>query len=89
MHARAAKPGTNVPLVVNVHGAAVRAWAKRLADRVNRKPAKVGLVLRHGRPYIGAARVRPHGSTSRSSCSASSTRSTTTPACRCGVTTHS
>jgi len=53
MHARAAKPGSNVPLVVNVHGAAIRAWAKRLADRVNRKPAKVGLVLRHGKPYIG------------------------------------
>jgi lipoprotein-anchoring transpeptidase ErfK/SrfK len=53
LHARSAKSGTNVPLVVNVHGADVRAWAKRLAERVNRKPAKVGLVLRHGKPYIG------------------------------------
>jgi lipoprotein-anchoring transpeptidase ErfK/SrfK len=52
-HARAATPGTKLPLVVNVHGAAVRAWAKKVADRVNRKPAKVGLVLRHGKPYIG------------------------------------
>ena len=50
--ARAAKPGAKLPLVVSVHGAAVRAWAKRLADRVNREPAKVGLVLLHGKPYI-------------------------------------
>ena len=31
-HARSAKPGTSLPLVVNVHGVAVRAWAKKLAD---------------------------------------------------------
>jgi lipoprotein-anchoring transpeptidase ErfK/SrfK len=52
-HARSAKPGTKLPLVVNVHGAAVRAWAKRVADRVDRKPAKVGLVLLHGKPFVG------------------------------------
>jgi lipoprotein-anchoring transpeptidase ErfK/SrfK len=52
-HARAAKPGTSLPLVVSVRGAAVRAWAKKVAARTDRKPAKVGLVLRDGKPYIG------------------------------------
>jgi len=52
-HARSAKPGTKLPLVVNVHGAAVRAWARKLADRVNRVPSKSGLGLRHGKPYVG------------------------------------
>jgi lipoprotein-anchoring transpeptidase ErfK/SrfK len=51
--ARAAKPGTALPLVVSVRGAAVRAWAKKVAARVDRKPARVGLVLREGKPYVG------------------------------------
>src|SRR5262245_18192355 len=41
-HARSAKPGTKLPLVVNVHGGAVRAWARKVADRVDRAPAKNG-----------------------------------------------
>jgi lipoprotein-anchoring transpeptidase ErfK/SrfK len=52
-HAKAAKQGAKLPLVVAVRGAAVRAWAKKVAARVDRSPAKVGLVLRHGVPYIG------------------------------------
>jgi lipoprotein-anchoring transpeptidase ErfK/SrfK len=52
-HARTAGPGTKLPLVVSVRGAAVRAWAKKVAARADRKPAKIGLVLRHGVPYIG------------------------------------
>jgi lipoprotein-anchoring transpeptidase ErfK/SrfK len=51
-HARAAGAGTSVPLVVSVKGAAVRAWAKTLAQRINRNPAEVGLTLRDGKPYI-------------------------------------
>ncbi len=51
-HARSAKPGTSLPLVVAVKGAAVRAWAKRLASRIDRRPAKDGLTLRDGRPYV-------------------------------------
>jgi lipoprotein-anchoring transpeptidase ErfK/SrfK len=50
--ARHAKPGTKLPLVVSVRGAAVRAWAKRLAARVDRVPARNGLGLRDGRPFI-------------------------------------
>ncbi len=50
--ARSAKPGTGVPLVVAVKGAAVRTWAQKLAKRVNRQPAEVGVTLREGRPYI-------------------------------------
>jgi lipoprotein-anchoring transpeptidase ErfK/SrfK len=52
-HARSARPGTKLPLVVAVRGAAVRAWATRVAQHVNRNPAKVGLVLRGGKPYVG------------------------------------
>jgi lipoprotein-anchoring transpeptidase ErfK/SrfK len=50
--ARSAKPGTGVPLVVAVKGAAVRTWAQTLAKRVNRDPAEVGVTLRDGRPYV-------------------------------------
>jgi lipoprotein-anchoring transpeptidase ErfK/SrfK len=52
-HARASKPGTSVPLVVSVHGDAVRALARKLAARLDRSPARVGLVLRNGKPYVG------------------------------------
>ena len=51
-HARSAKSGTSVPLVVSVKGAAVRAWAQKLAKRINREPAEVGLTLRDGKPFI-------------------------------------
>ena len=52
--ARTAQAGTNVALVVSVRGKAVRAWAKKVGKRMNRRPARVGLVLRDGRPYVGA-----------------------------------
>jgi lipoprotein-anchoring transpeptidase ErfK/SrfK len=51
--ARVATAGTNVPLVVSVRGKAVRAWAKKVAKRMDRRPARVGLVLRDGKPYVG------------------------------------
>jgi lipoprotein-anchoring transpeptidase ErfK/SrfK len=51
-HARSAKPGTRLPLVVSVKGTAVRAWARKLARRIDRRPARIGVTLRHGRPYI-------------------------------------
>jgi lipoprotein-anchoring transpeptidase ErfK/SrfK len=53
--ARSAKPGTSLPLVVAVKGSAVRTWARTLANRVDRRPAAVGLTLRNGRPYISPA----------------------------------
>jgi lipoprotein-anchoring transpeptidase ErfK/SrfK len=50
--ARSAKPGTRIPLVVAVRGAAVRAWATRLANRVDRRPANEAIKLRDGRPWV-------------------------------------
>ena len=51
--ARASQPGAQVPLIVSVHGKDVRAWAKKVAKRMDRRPARVGLVLREGKPYVG------------------------------------
>jgi lipoprotein-anchoring transpeptidase ErfK/SrfK len=50
--ARGAAPGTNVSLVVNPKGAAIRAWAKKVARRYDRAPAKTSLRLIDGRPYV-------------------------------------
>jgi lipoprotein-anchoring transpeptidase ErfK/SrfK len=50
--ARAAKPGTNVPLVVSVRGAEVRAWAAKLATRLDREAAKEAIQLRDGKPWV-------------------------------------
>jgi lipoprotein-anchoring transpeptidase ErfK/SrfK len=50
--ARAAKPGTSIPLVVSVRGSAVRAWAKKIARRIDRRPATEAVKLRDGRPWI-------------------------------------
>jgi lipoprotein-anchoring transpeptidase ErfK/SrfK len=58
--ARAAKPGTSVPLFVSVHGAAVRAWAKRLAQRIDRRPADDALKLRDGKPFIAPRALGRH-----------------------------
>jgi lipoprotein-anchoring transpeptidase ErfK/SrfK len=49
---RAAKPGTSLPLAVTVKGAAVRAWAAKLAKRLDRRPTDARLRLREGRPVI-------------------------------------
>jgi lipoprotein-anchoring transpeptidase ErfK/SrfK len=50
--ARAARPGARVPLVVSVRGTAVRAWATKLAKRIDRRPANDAVRLRDGRPWI-------------------------------------
>jgi lipoprotein-anchoring transpeptidase ErfK/SrfK len=54
-HAQVAPPGTNIQLVVSVHGAAVRAYVTKLAKRFDTK-AKLGqLSLRLGNPVITKA----------------------------------
>jgi lipoprotein-anchoring transpeptidase ErfK/SrfK len=50
--AKAAASGTNVHLVVSVHGAAVRAAVAKLARRVDRRPLATQVQLRNGRPYV-------------------------------------
>jgi L,D-transpeptidase catalytic domain/Putative peptidoglycan binding domain len=50
--ARAASPGTAVPLVVTVDGKLVRAYVAGLAARFNRLPVDSVLSLRHFRPWI-------------------------------------
>ncbi|HEY7537905.1 MAG TPA: L,D-transpeptidase family protein [Gaiellaceae bacterium] len=50
--ARDAEAGTRIPLVVSVKGAAVRAWAARLAKRIDRRPGKTAVRLEDGRPWI-------------------------------------
>ena len=47
-------PGVNVPLVVSVHGSAVRALVDRIAQQVEHRAAKgdLALQLRNGKPYI-------------------------------------
>jgi lipoprotein-anchoring transpeptidase ErfK/SrfK len=50
--ARSAKPGTRIALVVSVRGSAVRAWATKLAKRIDRQPVKDAVKLRDGRPWI-------------------------------------
>ena len=51
-----AKPGTDVGLVVSVHGAPVRAVVDRLAKRFDRKSVSASLTLKDGKPYISADR---------------------------------
>ena len=55
--ARAAAPGTALPLGVTVDRDAVRAFVARLARRFDRKPVDARLALRRLRPWI--ARERP------------------------------
>jgi lipoprotein-anchoring transpeptidase ErfK/SrfK len=59
-HARSAAPGTRIPLIVAVRGAAVRAWAKKLSARIDRLPAENALTLRDGRPYIAPRALGRH-----------------------------
>ncbi len=51
-HARSAKSGTNVKLVVSVHGAAVRDAVAALGRRFDRKPRSASLAFVAGRPRI-------------------------------------
>ena len=51
-HAKAAAPGTNVQLVVSVHGDAVRAYVAKLAKRFHRTAKGEALSLKLGNPHI-------------------------------------
>jgi lipoprotein-anchoring transpeptidase ErfK/SrfK len=55
--AHAASPGTNVKLVVSVHGAAVRAYVAGLAKRFDRKGVPARLTLLAGAPRISGDRA--------------------------------
>jgi lipoprotein-anchoring transpeptidase ErfK/SrfK len=56
-HARSASPGTNVTLVVSVHGSALRAYVAKLARRFDRKGTPARLTLHAGAPLITEDRV--------------------------------
>ncbi len=50
--ARVATPPANVQLVVSVHGAAVRAWANRLAKQYARAPVNGSLSFKGAKPVV-------------------------------------
>jgi lipoprotein-anchoring transpeptidase ErfK/SrfK len=51
-HARAASAGTNIHLVVSVHGAVVRQAVASLSKRFDRKARNAALAMKNGRPFI-------------------------------------
>jgi lipoprotein-anchoring transpeptidase ErfK/SrfK len=55
--ARSAAPGTNVPLVVSVHGAQLRAWIRMAEKRFDRTSSDASLIFRNARPVIHHERV--------------------------------
>jgi len=55
--ARIAAPGTNVRLVVSVHGAQLRSWIRTLEKRFDRSPADATLIFRHAKPVIHGERL--------------------------------
>jgi len=55
--ARISKAGTNVPVVVTVHGAPVRAWVAAVHKRYRRNAVDATLTLRDGQPFITEDRV--------------------------------
>ena len=64
-HARSAKPGTKIPLGVNVDGGAVRELVASLGKSFDREPIDSKLLLRDLEPYITEGRAgedpRPQG----------------------------
>jgi lipoprotein-anchoring transpeptidase ErfK/SrfK len=54
-HAKSAAPGTNIPLVVSVHGDALRAYVAQLAKRFDTKATVEQLSLKGGNPSIKPA----------------------------------
>jgi lipoprotein-anchoring transpeptidase ErfK/SrfK len=50
--ARIASAGTNVDLVVAVHGASLRSWVAGLGKRFQRAPVDATLKLRNGKPFL-------------------------------------
>jgi lipoprotein-anchoring transpeptidase ErfK/SrfK len=55
--ARIAAPGTNVPLVVSVHGAQLRAWIRKVEKRFDRSSSNATLTFRNAKPVIHGERV--------------------------------
>jgi lipoprotein-anchoring transpeptidase ErfK/SrfK len=55
--ARLASPGTNVPLVVSVHGAQLRAWIHTVEKRFDRTSSDATLTFRNAKPVIRHERV--------------------------------
>jgi lipoprotein-anchoring transpeptidase ErfK/SrfK len=55
--AKVSAPGTNAHLVVDVHGAAVRAWAKDVAHRFARTPVDAELSFAGGQPRVTRERL--------------------------------
>jgi lipoprotein-anchoring transpeptidase ErfK/SrfK len=54
---RASAPGTRIDLVVNVHGASIRAFTKRLVQRYDRAAVDSTVRLRNGRPFVSGDRT--------------------------------
>jgi lipoprotein-anchoring transpeptidase ErfK/SrfK len=55
--ARIATPGTNVPLVVSVHGPQLRAWIRAVEKRFDRTSADATLTFKNAKPVIRRERV--------------------------------
>jgi lipoprotein-anchoring transpeptidase ErfK/SrfK len=57
---RASEAGTRVDLVVNVHGASIRAFTKKLEQRYERAAVDSTLLLRNGRPFVSEDHTGRH-----------------------------
>jgi lipoprotein-anchoring transpeptidase ErfK/SrfK len=55
--ARIAAPGTNVPLVVSVHGSQLRAWIAAVEKRFDRTSSDATLTFKNAKPVIRHERV--------------------------------
>jgi lipoprotein-anchoring transpeptidase ErfK/SrfK len=55
--ARIAEPGTNVPLVVSVHGPQLRAWIRAVEKRFDRTSSDATLTFKNAKPVIRRERV--------------------------------
>ena len=55
--ARLAAPGTNVPLVVSVHGPQLRAWIRTVEKRFDRTSADATLTFKNAKPVIRRERI--------------------------------
>jgi lipoprotein-anchoring transpeptidase ErfK/SrfK len=55
--ARIAAPGTNIPLVVSVHGPQLRAWIRTVEKRFDRTSSDAALTFRNAKPVIHPERV--------------------------------
>jgi lipoprotein-anchoring transpeptidase ErfK/SrfK len=55
--ARIAAPGTNVPLVVSVHGPQLRAWIDAVKKRFDRTSSDASLTFRNAKPVVHQEKV--------------------------------